>query len=122
MADGLQIYVLGSPILQFDQRPLTADLISLKGQALLIYLAVTGKAQPRTTLAGLLWGSLPEASARANLRFTLSKLRKFLPETILLTTRLDVSLAKLLARRLRISTAFTNKKICRSQFTIRSLP
>ncbi len=92
MADELQIYVLGSPVLQIGKRPLTADLISLKGQALLIYLAVTGQPHTRTTLAGLLWGDLPEESARANLRLTLSKLRKFLPKTILHTTRLNVAL------------------------------
>ena len=93
MVETLRISVLGSPILQFGERPLTADLISLKGQALLVYLAVTRRAHSRTSLAGLLWGDLPEESARANLRLTLSKLRKILPETNLLTTRLDVALA-----------------------------
>ena len=93
MVETLKIHVLGSPILQFGERPLTADLISLKGQALLVYLAVTQRPHARTPLAGLLWGDLPEESARANLRLTLSKLRKILPETVLHTTRLDVALA-----------------------------
>ncbi|MBK8900813.1 MAG: tetratricopeptide repeat protein [Anaerolineaceae bacterium] len=93
MTDGLKIFVLGSPILQIEERPLTADLISLKGQALLIYLAVTGQPHSRSALAGLLWGDLPEESARANLRLTLTRLRKFLPETILHTTRVNVALA-----------------------------
>ena len=93
MVETLRISVLGSPILQFGERPLTADLISLKGQALLVYLAVTQRAHTRTSLSGLLWGDLPEESARANLRLTLSKLRKILPETVLHTTRLDVALA-----------------------------
>ncbi|MCB9010155.1 MAG: hypothetical protein H6656_22755, partial [Ardenticatenaceae bacterium] len=93
MVETLKIHVLGSPILQFGERPLTADLISLKGQALLVYLAVTQRPHARTSLAGLLWGDLPEGSARANLRLTLSKLRKILPETVLHTTRLDVALA-----------------------------
>lgn len=75
LVETLKIYALGSPILEFEERPLTAVLISLKGQVLLIYLAVKGKTQPRTKLAGLLWGDLPEESARANLGLTLSKLR-----------------------------------------------
>ncbi|MCB9007734.1 MAG: hypothetical protein H6656_10275 [Ardenticatenaceae bacterium] len=91
MVETLKIHVLGSPILQFGERPLTADLISLKGQALLVYLAVTQRPHARTSLAGLLWGDLPEGSARANLRLTLSKLRKILPETNLLC-QLDVEL------------------------------
>ena len=40
MAKGLQLYVLGSLQILLDERPLTADLISQKGQALLVYLYV----------------------------------------------------------------------------------
>lgn len=89
----LQLAVLGKPQLSYAQQSLTADLVSAKGQALLIYLAVTGQAHSRTALAGLLWGDMPEETARANLRLTLSKLRKLLPEEVLLASRLEVGLA-----------------------------
>lgn len=88
----LQIAVLGKPRLTYNDQPLTADLISAKGQALLIYLAVTGRAHSRTALAGLLWGDMTEETARANLRQILSKLRKFLPPDMLQTGRLEIGL------------------------------
>ncbi|MCL4264350.1 MAG: tetratricopeptide repeat protein [Anaerolineae bacterium] len=92
----LQLAVLGKPYITcHDQsltQSLTADLVSAKGQALLIYLAVTGRPHSRTALAGLLWGDMPEETARANLRLTLSKLRKFLPAEILQASRLEIGL------------------------------
>lgn len=74
----LHIFVLGRPRILLDGQPLV-DLVSVKAQALLFYLAVTGKTCSRSAQAGLLWGDLPEESARANLRLTLSKLRKEIP-------------------------------------------
>ncbi len=50
--------------------------LPLKARALLIYLAATGKSHSRELLAGLLWGDMPDAAARANLRVTLNKLRQ----------------------------------------------
>lgn len=88
----MQLAVLGKPQLIYNDQPLTADLISVKGQALFIYLAVTGQAHSRSALAGLLWGEMPEETARANLRLTLSKLRKAIPGDYLNTTRQNVSL------------------------------
>ncbi|MCA9969527.1 MAG: hypothetical protein KC425_04885, partial [Anaerolineales bacterium] len=52
------------------------DLVSAKARALLYYLAVTERPHSRQALAGLLWGSLPEADARRNLRGALLKLRQ----------------------------------------------
>lgn len=75
MDSPLQIAVLGKPQLTWRGEPLTADLISAKGQALLVYLAVTGQTCSRQAISGLLWGDLSEERARGNLRFTLSKLR-----------------------------------------------
>ncbi|HUM72386.1 MAG TPA: hypothetical protein PLK31_26475, partial [Chloroflexota bacterium] len=89
----LQLTVLGKPHITCQDQPLTADLVSAKGQALLIYLAVTGRPHSRPALSGLLWGDMPEETARANLRLTLSKLRKFLPETVLQADRLEIGLA-----------------------------
>jgi DNA-binding SARP family transcriptional activator/predicted ATPase len=90
--NGLRLHVLGVPILGSAQQQFASDLISAKGQALLIYLAVTGRPHTRTALAGLLWGDLPEVSARANLRLTLSKLRKVLDVDSLRVTRLEIGL------------------------------
>ncbi len=88
----LQLAVLGKPHITCQNHPLMADLVSAKGQALLIYLAVSGRSHSRMALAGLLWGDMPEETARANLRLTLSKLRKFLPEEILIASRSEIEL------------------------------
>jgi len=50
--------------------------ISAKAQALLCYLAVTGRPHSRQALAGLLWGEMPEDAARTNLRQVLANLRR----------------------------------------------
>jgi DNA-binding SARP family transcriptional activator len=76
--------VLGATELAVDGRPLVG-LASAKATALLVYLAVTGRAQSRSALAGLLWSDLPEATARANLRLALTKLRRALPGQLLVT-------------------------------------
>ncbi len=52
-----------------------AGLTSAKAQALLFYLAVTRQMHARPTLAALLWGDMPEAAARGNLRKALQQLR-----------------------------------------------
>ena len=79
MIGNLQLFVLGKPRILLDGQPLV-DLVSVKAQALLFYLAISGKTYSRSALAGLLWGDLSEESARANLRLTLSKLRKAIPD------------------------------------------
>ena len=44
------------------------------------YLAVPlGQAHSREKLASLLWGDMPDAQARANLRHALSRIRKACP-------------------------------------------
>jgi DNA-binding SARP family transcriptional activator len=57
---------------------------SAKVQALLFYLAVTARAHTREALVGLLWGDMPEADARTNLRQALSNLRKIVPAHIII--------------------------------------
>lgn len=84
MTAELQLIVLGRPRIQKDGQPL-ADLVSAKAQALLVYLAVTGKTASRSALAGLLWGDMPEETARANLRLALSKLRKTVGDHLTIT-------------------------------------
>lgn len=53
---------------------------STKAQALLCYLAVTGRPHARASLANLLWSDLPEARALHSLRQVLHNLRRLLPE------------------------------------------
>ena len=84
MVQELRVRVLGATELAVDGRPLVG-LASAKATALLVYLAVTGTTQSRSTLAGLLWSDLPEATARANLRLALTKLRRALPAQLLVT-------------------------------------
>ena len=84
MEQELRVRVLGATELAVDGRPLVG-LASAKATALLVYLAVTGTAQSRSALAGLLWSDLPEATARANLRLALTKLRRALPGQLLVT-------------------------------------
>ena len=70
---GFQAHLEPGPELVFPTR---------KTQALLAYLALPlGQAHPREKLASLLWGDMPDAQARGNLRHTLSRIRKALPRT-----------------------------------------
>ncbi|HXV43971.1 MAG TPA: BTAD domain-containing putative transcriptional regulator, partial [Anaerolineae bacterium] len=63
--------------------PVTA-FVSAKVPALLAYLAVTGQAHSRDTLANLLWGDLPEATAKRNLTKVLTNLRQLLEPYLLI--------------------------------------
>ncbi|WP_433288003.1 ATP-binding protein [Micromonospora sp. CA-244673] len=80
----LHVRVLGGAELTIDGRPLVG-LASAKAAALLFYLAVTGTGHSRSTLAGMLWSDLPESAARANLRLVLMKLRRVVPEHVVVT-------------------------------------
>jgi DNA-binding SARP family transcriptional activator/predicted ATPase/predicted negative regulator of RcsB-dependent stress response len=83
----LHLRTLGRLDIRFGDEPLTAERVSAKGQALLVYLALTGQPATRGALAGLVWGDMTEEAARANLRATLSKLRRALPQAVLETGR-----------------------------------
>src|SRR5262245_51990624 len=51
-----------------------------KAQALVAYLAIPlGRPHPREKVATLLWGDMPEAQARGNLRQALSRIRTAWP-------------------------------------------
>jgi DNA-binding SARP family transcriptional activator len=80
MTDGLTLRLLGQPQVLRHGQPLTG-FISVKAQALLFYLAATGRPHSRSALAGLLWGGMPEAQAAKNLRNALSNLRAWLATT-----------------------------------------
>ena len=77
MTNVLKLALLGPLQLTIDDEPLIG-LDSGKAQALLCYLAVNGRIHSRHALAGLLWGELPEADARRNLRGVILKLRQLL--------------------------------------------
>lgn len=75
MTTELQLSLLGKLQIEQDSKPITG-FVSTKVQALLSYLAVTGRPHDRQTLATLLWGEMPDAEAKANLRTALFNLRK----------------------------------------------
>lgn len=71
----LQLSLLGQVRISLDGEAVSG-FVSSKAQALLCYLAMTLQGASRDTLIGLLWDELPEPDAKANLRVTLSNLRK----------------------------------------------
>ncbi|NIP28460.1 MAG: transcriptional regulator, partial [Phycisphaerae bacterium] len=75
MSDQLQIKSLGGVVMTVDNQPVSG-LASRKASALLLYLVMSGRAQPREVLTNLLWDDLPQERAMANLRVVLSSLRK----------------------------------------------
>ncbi|MBE7557187.1 MAG: AAA family ATPase [Anaerolineales bacterium] len=79
----LQLHLLGKPEVYLNGRPLT-EFETSKAQALLYYLAVTGRAHSRDTLADLLWGDMDEATAKRNLSKALSNLRHLLEPYLLI--------------------------------------
>lgn len=84
MTKVLKLALLGPVSVQQGDSPL-ADLAAAKAHALLYYLAVTGRPHSRQALAGLLWGDLPEADARRNLRGVVMKLRQVVDAHLLVT-------------------------------------
>ncbi len=82
MSTSLEISLLGRVEIRRNGLPVIG-FVSAKVQALLIYLAVTGRPHDREILAELFWGDKPEAKARANLRKALSNLRRLLGDYLL---------------------------------------
>ena len=74
----LYLHLLGRPQLVLNAAASSLNTLTGKSLALFCYLAVTGQTHARTSLASLLWGELPDADARNNLRVSLSKLRRHL--------------------------------------------
>ncbi len=75
----LNIRLFGAPQVYLGETPVEG-FISNKVRALFYYLVMTRQPHTRDTLAGLLWGEMPNSEARANLRKALSNLRKLFPE------------------------------------------
>ncbi|MEZ4681012.1 MAG: bacterial transcriptional activator domain-containing protein [Caldilineaceae bacterium] len=82
MVEPLTLELLGTPTVQMAGHPLPR-LRSAKSYALLYYLAVTRRTQPRTVLAGLFWGDVDEYYARRNLNRTLSDLTQHVGDHLL---------------------------------------
>ena len=86
MTKVLKLALLGRLRLSWDEEPIR-QLISAKAQALLCYLAVSKQSHSRQALAGLLWGELPEADARRNLRGVVMKLRQVVAPHLIITNQ-----------------------------------
>jgi predicted ATPase/DNA-binding SARP family transcriptional activator len=86
----LSLYFLGSP--RIEKGDASVEIDRRKAIALLAYLAVAGKSHSRDTLASLLWPQYDQTNARADLRHTLSILKKALGEEWLDVGRETISL------------------------------
>ena len=71
----LRIRTLGSLSIELDGHPLTT-FGTRKVQALLVYLASTGRTHPREILAELFWEERTQSQALSNLRVALTSLRQ----------------------------------------------
>ncbi|RME69864.1 MAG: hypothetical protein D6784_17685, partial [Chloroflexi bacterium] len=83
MTTVLHLQLFGGLNIEQNGAPLSG-FISNKAAALLVYLAVTRQRHHREVLSGLLWGEMPDADARNNLRQALSNLRKLVGECLVI--------------------------------------
>lgn len=77
----LKFHLLGRPQISLDGQPVTG-FASEKELLLLCYLLLNPGEHSRPQLAGLLWGEMREARARANLSTAVYNLRQLLPNAI----------------------------------------
>jgi len=91
MKPQLYLHLFGTPLFMCQENPMTG-FISDKVRALLIYLAVTGRAHSRDALSELLWADTP-ATKRKNLKSALSNLRKKVGVELIEEGRQTVALA-----------------------------
>lgn len=84
MVNDLRLMLLGSPQV-FSSEYLIDNFITSKAEALLYYLATTGRVHTRIALAGLLWPEVPDQVALKNLRDIISNLRKLVGDHLLIT-------------------------------------
>jgi len=87
MSEELRMTVLGSVQIVRGGTPVTG-FVSTKVQALLIYLAVTGRPHTREALAGLLWGDMPHRAARVNLRQAIANLRRLVGSHLIINRQM----------------------------------
>jgi predicted ATPase/DNA-binding SARP family transcriptional activator len=84
MRPKLELSLLGTVTIRRNGAEIS-EPIPAKSQALLFYLAVTGRPHSREKLAGLLWGEKSEVKAKANLRKALSILRRLCEDALIIT-------------------------------------
>jgi DNA-binding SARP family transcriptional activator/predicted ATPase len=89
MKQPLRFSLLGGINITLGGEPVTG-FVSSKAQALLCYLAVSGRSHTREALAGMFWGNVPEADSRASLRQALSNLRKLIGAHLVITRQTAV--------------------------------
>lgn len=75
MSAELTLHLLGTPVIALDGQPVTT-LPSRAAEALLIYVACTGRTHARDVVAELLWSEREPKQALANLRSILSSMRR----------------------------------------------
>jgi len=80
----LHLELLGAPKISLGGTPLTG-FTTMKGLALLMYLAVTPGAHARDALANLLWRDMPDRQAKKNLRNALPNLRALVGSHLTIT-------------------------------------
>ena len=73
----LEIRTLGGLSIKQDGEPIT-QLKTRKVEALLVYLACTGREHPRETAAEFIWHERTQTQSMTSLRGALSSLRKHL--------------------------------------------
>ena len=88
----LKLYLLGSPQVEVDEKPV--EISRRKVLALLAYLAGSGEASRRDTLAALLWPETTSRRSRAALARHLSELKQRLGEKPLIIERETVNLRR----------------------------
>ncbi len=87
---GLKLFLLGPPRIELEGAPV--DIQRRKALALLVYLAVSGQAHSRDSLATFFWPELDQQRGRAYLRRDLAALNTSLPGNWLLADRETVEL------------------------------
>ncbi|GJM41084.1 MAG: transcriptional activator [Ardenticatenaceae bacterium] len=80
----LKISLFGGVQTKLNDTPITG-FISNKVSALLVYLAATQRTHQREVLTALLWGEMPDADAKNNLRQALANLRKLVGTHLIIT-------------------------------------
>ncbi|MBK9055176.1 MAG: tetratricopeptide repeat protein [Chloroflexi bacterium] len=80
----LSLHLFGSPHIERAGVNLAVGLPK-KAQAILFYLAVTGKTYDREWIASLFWSEVPTSTALKNLRDLLPELRKLLPDSLIVS-------------------------------------
>jgi DNA-binding SARP family transcriptional activator len=99
------LHVIGAFQLLVGGRPVS---LAINARRLLAFLAVTGGAQRRDTVAGQLWGWVPQAQARATLRTALWRVRQ-IPAEVVGTDREELRLVGGLRVDLAESTALARE-------------